>query len=1435
MPNEYKKPDIEIDGDGNVIGDGSSSRMVRSSGDIGEVHIGDRVYSQSDVQKLDDYLSQAISSFERRMYRSVARAAGPREHPYKFLYPFDIEDEDIFFGRDAASQAFYEVVVNERLTVLHAKSGAGKTSLINAGLSSRLVHEDRLPVYARAYDDPVQAVKRVIASPSSGPWPEILHELTLHEFLSLACDRLSRQTQEIVVVLDQFEEFFIFRPKREHRQPFIDALGDCYDDKSLSVRFIVALRKDYYSDLATFQRRLPHIFHNEYYLEAMTREEARAAITGPVSKLAHSVTYERGLLDALLSDLDRGGIELPYLQIICTRLYETLEEGETAITLASYEDLGRAQGVLGGYLNSVLDRLPDGQRTIAKDVLKELVSSEATKRVLSYDKLAARIGAEEDELSDVLARLVDARLLRRDDVAGESVYEMVHEYLIKVIEEWIDQADLMLKYVEELLAREVANWRVHGTLIPRDRLELLHAQRERLKGLSDDARECLLHSALQANHAVEDWAKLAGESGEQLLLAALDDPSEEMRRAATRGLSAVWGLPQMLKLADDRSAARQGAIQILGDLGDPCAVEPLVAALRDENRFVRRAAVQVLGDLGDPRAVEPLIAALRDESSDVIRAAAYALTRIGERAVEPLIGALQSEEEAACVVAARVLGHLGDPRAVEPLGAVLQDQDKHVRRASAEALKRIGAPKAMEKMQGPASCSDNGSLEQLLERDDRSTDVLQSLSKIPHRVHRIGELAGNLWWSWHREARDLFKMLDYTLWRATSHNPVEMLLEVSPERLAEVASDPLFLRQYDAVMMALDADVKNGHLWFPTHYRGLTDRPVAYFAAEFGVHQSIPIYSSTSRLLAGDYAKEASDLGLPFVGVGFLSRQGSFRQNMTSDGWQDSVDVPVRFSEAPIRPILDESGEQLHIQVQLDVHTVYIQLWGVQVGRISLYLMDTDIEENDPWDRELTQRLYLDDQQMRVKQGILLGLGGLRTLRASGINPQIFHLNGELSAFTALELVRELVEAGWSFDQACQAVQARTVFSTHTLVPVRQDVFPFQMVERYSHAYWPRLGLSRDQFLELGSHEGGFNMTVLALRMCGECDTVSQLHGEVSRQMGPSGWCDRPVEQVPIDHVTNGVHVPAWIGGSMYRLYRRHLGPDWIEHHDDPSLWERILESPNRELWDAHVHLKGKLMTLIRERARQRGRASEARNPNQVSPSGPFLDPDALIIGFARRFATCNRATLLFHDLERLKRLLQDQYRPVQFIFAGKAHPADYEGKRLLQEIYNTAKDPAMERRIAFIEDYDMQVARYLVQGVDVWLNTSRLPLEAGGTSGMRAAINGVPNLSVLGGWWMEAYNGLNGWVINPDQRYDDQATQDAADAEALYGCLESEIVPLFYMRDADGVPRDWVRVMKETIRTVTPQFCARRTVKEYTERFYVPAVSASNVTDDAV
>jgi starch phosphorylase len=692
-------------------------------------------------------------------------------------------------------------------------------------------------------------------------------------------------------------------------------------------------------------------------------------------------------------------------------------------------------------------------------------------------------------------------------------------------------------------------------------------------------------------------------------------------------------------------------------------------------------------------------------------------------------------------------------------------------------------------------------------------------------------VAHNVWWSWHPEARRLFEALDRTLWKLTSHNPVKLLREVSPKRALSASADPAILRRYEAVLFAFDEYMSARDTWFARHHPDKAENLIAYFSAEFALHQSIPIYSGGLGILAGDHCKEASDLGVPLVGIGFLYTQGYFHQRISADGWQQAWYEPFSRVDAPIRPALLPNGERLLIQVNLAGRTIQAAVWQLYVGRVSLFLLDTDVEANAPWDRDLSARLYGGDQEMRILQEIILGIGGVRALRALGLQPTVWHANEGHTAFLTLERLREYRDAGLSVKEAIEAVQSSTVFTTHTPVPAGHDTFPFHLIEKYFTSLYEHLGLSREDFMRLGCAPGAtdsaFNMTVLGLQLSGFRNGVSRRHGEISRRMWASVWPAAPEDRVPITSVTNGIHVPTWIASEIRALYSKYLGPDWVAHHDDPTLWERVADIPDPELWNIRMALKRKLFGYMNERARRlwiQGRIE----PSQVLASGTLLDPDALTIGFARRFATYKRATLLFKDLERLKRLLQDPWRPVQIIFAGKAHPDDDLGKYFIHEVYSLAKDHGLGGHIAFVEEYDMYTAKFLIQGVDVWLNTPRSPQEACGTSGQKAALNGVPNLSVLDGWWAEGYNGANGWAIGGREFNPDPMVQDAADADALFKLLEQEVVPLFYTRDGDGVPRGWLGVVRETIRSVVPRFCARRMVREYAEQLYVPAAQQS-------
>jgi starch phosphorylase len=702
---------------------------------------------------------------------------------------------------------------------------------------------------------------------------------------------------------------------------------------------------------------------------------------------------------------------------------------------------------------------------------------------------------------------------------------------------------------------------------------------------------------------------------------------------------------------------------------------------------------------------------------------------------------------------------------------------------------------------------------------------------LPTSLNRLWEVAHNLWWSWYPEARALFEALDRTQWKLTSHNPVRMLREMSPERVAAVAANPSFHRRYDGVLLAFDDYMEQRTTWFARKHPEMADSLIAYFSPEFGLHQSLPIYSGGLGILAGDHCKESSDLGVPLVGMGFLYPQGYFHQRISADGWQQAKYEPFSVSDAPIRPAVLPDGQRVVVQVPVDGRTIDVRVWQVDVGRVSLYLMDTDVESNAPWDRELSARLYGGDQENRILQEIVLGIGGVRVLHALGLRPTVFHANEGHAAFLMLERLRDYREGGLSFEDAIEAVRASTVFTTHTPVPAGHDTFPFTMMEKYFMPFCTSLGIGREQFLELGrapgSNDAAFNMTVLALQLSGHRNGVSCVHGEISRRMWAHLWPGMSPEKVPIGSVTNGIHVPTWIAPEMRKLYAKYIGPDWMVRHEDPTLWERVADIPDIELWDVRLSLKRKLLWHVNECARQRWIHGEV-DPTQVLASGTLLAPQTLTIGFARRFATYKRATLLFQDLERLKRLLQDPWRPVQIIFAGKAHPADEPGKYFIHEVYSMAKDHGFGGHIAFVEEYDIHTAKFLIHGVDVWLNTPRPPQEACGTSGQKAALNGVPHLSVLDGWWAEGYNGANGWAIGGREFDADPAVQDAADREALFQILENEVVPLYYSCDADGVPRGWLGVVRETIRSVTPRFCARRMVTDYTEQLYIPASQQS-------
>ena len=698
---------------------------------------------------------------------------------------------------------------------------------------------------------------------------------------------------------------------------------------------------------------------------------------------------------------------------------------------------------------------------------------------------------------------------------------------------------------------------------------------------------------------------------------------------------------------------------------------------------------------------------------------------------------------------------------------------------------------------------------------------------LPERLAGLGELAENLWWSWHPAARMLFKRLSRQGWKESGHNPDKMLKDLPRDILELAAEDPSYLRHYDVVLSRFRRDTGEGACPLLDHGDGRNIQPIAYFSAEYGLHHSLPFYAGGLGFLAGDFLKECSDLRVPLVAVGFMYPEGYLYQRIREDGWQEDRDEPVDRDAASISRVLNEKGEQVVVRVPLIDPPIYVALWQVTVGRIPLYLMDMDIESNDPDSRSISARLYIGDREQRLRQEIVLGIGGSEVLDALGIRYSLLHLNEGHAAFALLERVREMVQGGTSHEEAVERVKKTSIFTTHTPVPAGHDVFPFQLMEKYFHTYWSSLGLDREGFLRLGSHpkdpDGGFNMTALALRLSGYRNGVSKKHGEVTRRMWQGLWPELAEDDVPIDSVTNGIHVPTWIEPKMELLFNRYLGPDWLDDHDNPVIWELVEDIPDKELWETHYWLKIKLINAIRERSRQRW-TQDGAGPSVVVAGGTMLDPSILTLGFARRFATYKRADLIFYDTERLKRLLSDRWQPIQIIFAGKAHPADDPGKRILQKVYKAASNPDMGGRIAFFEDYGEQYAQYMVHGVDVWLNNPLPPMEASGTSGMKAALNGVPHLSVMDGWWLEGYDGTNGWSLGGGA----QENRDQQDAEAIYRTLEEEIIPRYYRSSEDGVPHDWVRMMKNAIKTNAAKFSARRMVKEYIQEFYRKALENS-------
>ena len=703
---------------------------------------------------------------------------------------------------------------------------------------------------------------------------------------------------------------------------------------------------------------------------------------------------------------------------------------------------------------------------------------------------------------------------------------------------------------------------------------------------------------------------------------------------------------------------------------------------------------------------------------------------------------------------------------------------------------------------------------------------------LPEPISRLESLARNLWFSWNADARALFYRLDRDLWRRMGHNPILFLRSVSQKKLSNASRDRTYLEHYNRIMAAFDLYASDENNWYADECADPFQGTIAYFSAEFGVHESLPIFSGGLGVLAGDHCKSASDMGLPFVAMGLLYRKGYFTQHIDSDGQQHDVYEEHDFSEMPVYDVVDSKGKPIIVPVEIENRTVHVKVWEARVGRNPIYLLDTDIPENALHDRLITHQLYGGDMEMRICQEIVLGMGGVRALTALGVEPSVWHMNEGHSVFLGLERIRQLVRmAGLSFCEALEMVRATTIFTTHTPVAAGHDAFPLNLKDKYFRVYWEDMGLKRHEFLELGlevmpeGHEV-FSLTVLALNLSSWCNGVSRLHGTVSSNMWKDIWPGIPAEENPISYITNGVHSFSWLAPEMMDLFDQHLGQEWRGNLSKPKFWEAVDLIPDGLLWGVRQNLKRRMIERIRERTV----AQLIRNGEgaaAIRAVDHLLDPNILTIGFARRFTTYKRSTLLLHDLERLKRIVSNSEQPVQFIFAGKAHPADIPGQELLKEIHDLSRQEPFKGRVVLVEGYDISIARYLVSGVDVWLNTPRRPFEASGTSGMKASMNGGINFSVLDGWWCEAAeHGVNGWNIGDERDSDNDKRQTEQDAMSFYQTLEEAIVPLYYLRNSQGIPDEWMRVSKASMKTIPPRFNTDRMVADYARRFYFPAIA---------
>lgn len=701
--------------------------------------------------------------------------------------------------------------------------------------------------------------------------------------------------------------------------------------------------------------------------------------------------------------------------------------------------------------------------------------------------------------------------------------------------------------------------------------------------------------------------------------------------------------------------------------------------------------------------------------------------------------------------------------------------------------------------------------------------------QLPKRIEKLSEISNNLWWSWNTEFLRLFKIIDKDLWENCDKNPVKFLKLVSQDRLEQIAKNAEFLKEYDRLSKQFEDYMNSKNTWFLSKYPENKKDLIAYFSAEYGLDQTIPIYSGGLGILSGDHLKSASDLGIPLVAVGLLYKNGYFHQKINGYGEQEEEYNNIELSNLPINPVKDENGEELKIYVKFEKRKVYLKIWQINVGRIKLYLLDSDIEENNPEDREVTLRLYGGDQEMRIKQEIILGMGGTNLLTtALGLEPTIYHMNEGHSAFLILELIKNIIkEKQVSFEVAKDIASSKTVFTTHTPVPAGNDIFPIELVDKYFNEFWTRLGLDREAFLKLGMKpckelEHGFNMGILALKVAGKKNGVSKLHGAVSRELFGDVWPEIAANESPITYVTNGIHTCSWLAPTLKELYNKYLIPYWQDNIHNDEVWKNINNIPNKELWEIHKQRKIKLLNLVKENTTNRLKRS-GYNYDEINDITSKLDPNVLTIGFSRRFATYKRAILIFKDLERITQILNNQDKPVQLIFAGKAHPADKEGKDLIKRIHEISMMPQFKGKIFLLENYNIAMSRYLVSGVDVWLNNPRRPMEASGTSGQKASVNGVINFSVLDGWWAEGYNQENGWTIGTNAEYSSYEEQDIADSQSMYRTLESKIIPMYYNKNEEGISEAWMKTMKNSIISTGGKYSTSRMLVDYTNNLYMP------------